>query len=254
MITNHHHSLIYAHRGVTKAAADNTRLAFTAALKHNIDGIETDLQLSKDGVSVLYHDRLMEKLGHSARSISNFSFAELKQINFLGPAATTTEGPITVAEFVNSYSSRCRLQIEIKHREWEDDASAELKVQHCLACIKVPTNNAIVVSSFAPECLAYAHQLGTTIPLIYGFKETHHFSAIKHGLEQHPFLSGVCCHIDTLNPTLMRYLREQNKQVLSYTCNTTHTIQKALDLRVDVLLTDEPATALAMRSAWEAGK
>ena len=49
-------TLIYAHRGARKEAAENTRSAFDKALVYAIDGIETDIQLSRDGVTVLWHD------------------------------------------------------------------------------------------------------------------------------------------------------------------------------------------------------
>ncbi|MCK9352525.1 MAG: glycerophosphodiester phosphodiesterase [Gallionella sp.] len=51
---NHcYQSLIYAHRGANREAAENTRTAFDRALSYPIDGIETDIQLTRDGVAVL---------------------------------------------------------------------------------------------------------------------------------------------------------------------------------------------------------
>jgi hypothetical protein len=40
-------TLIFAHRGANKEAAENTRTAFDRALEYAIDGIETDVQLSR---------------------------------------------------------------------------------------------------------------------------------------------------------------------------------------------------------------
>ncbi len=54
-------SLIFAHRGANKEAAENTRSAFDKALEYSIDGIETDVQLSRDEVAVLWHDRFLSK-------------------------------------------------------------------------------------------------------------------------------------------------------------------------------------------------
>jgi glycerophosphoryl diester phosphodiesterase len=41
-------TLIYAHRGANREAAENTHEAFEFALNHAVDGIETDIQLSLD--------------------------------------------------------------------------------------------------------------------------------------------------------------------------------------------------------------
>ena len=45
-------SLIFAHRGANKEAAENTRTAFDKALSYAIDGMETDVQLTHNEVSM----------------------------------------------------------------------------------------------------------------------------------------------------------------------------------------------------------
>ena len=71
---NHHElpmkkSMIFAHRGANKEAAENTRPAFDQALDYPIDGMETDVQLSRDEVSVLWHDRFLNKIGLPGKHI-----------------------------------------------------------------------------------------------------------------------------------------------------------------------------------------
>ena len=56
-------TLIFAHRGANREAAESTRSAFDRALEYAIDGIETDVQLSRDEVAVLWHDRFLNKVG-----------------------------------------------------------------------------------------------------------------------------------------------------------------------------------------------
>ena len=65
-------TLIFAHRGANKEAAENTRSAFDKALAYPIDGIETDVQLSRDEVAVLWHDRFLGKLGLPAQAYRRF--------------------------------------------------------------------------------------------------------------------------------------------------------------------------------------
>ena len=48
--------LIYAHRGLHARAPENTRAAFDLALKEGTEGIELDLQLTKDGQLAVLHD------------------------------------------------------------------------------------------------------------------------------------------------------------------------------------------------------
>ncbi len=242
---------IYAHRGARNQAADNTHAAFNKALSYAIDGIETDVQLTKDEVSILYHDRVLDKLAYPNQHICDFTYDELKQLNFSHYfAGAKREGVITLHEFITRYKNKCKLQIEIKHRDWENIEAYQIKIQQCLNIIGTnrSKNLNIIISSFNLDCLQYAHQLGTNIPLFYTFKETHRIDEVKSTQSKNKFLAGICHPIATLNKNLVYFLRDQNKLILTYTCNTQQEIQKALDLEVDVLITDEPATALQMRN------
>ena len=50
--------LVLAHRGYHADAPENTPAAFAAAVKLGVDGIETDVRLSRDGLPVIIHDRV----------------------------------------------------------------------------------------------------------------------------------------------------------------------------------------------------
>ena len=67
--------LIFAHRGANREAAENTSHAFDKALEYPIDGIETDVQLTRDEVPVLWHDRFFDRLGMPSKHIDNFDYA-----------------------------------------------------------------------------------------------------------------------------------------------------------------------------------
>ena len=50
--------LLLAHRGYHLSAPENTMAAFDAAVRLGVDGIETDVRLSRDGLPVIIHDRV----------------------------------------------------------------------------------------------------------------------------------------------------------------------------------------------------
>ena len=242
------HCYIFAHRGARTEAADNTRLAFDKALLYSIDGIETDVQLSLDEVSVLWHDRFLDKLGYPDKRIDDFTYEELKKFNFSAYFADTEpEGVLTLTDFVKQYRNRCKLQIEIKNRDWEDIQRHQIKIQQCLEILGSSKNLDVFISSFNLNCLQYAYQLGTEVPLVYAFREKHTFSDVKNTFNNNKFLAGICHPISTLNEELVHFLRDHNKLIVTYTCNTQQEIQKALDLEVNILITDDPAKALKMR-------
>lgn len=51
--------LVIAHRGVHTAVPENTLAAFEAAVALGVNGIETDVRISLDGLPVLMHDRVI---------------------------------------------------------------------------------------------------------------------------------------------------------------------------------------------------
>ena len=153
-------SLIFAHRGANREAAENTRSAFDRALEYAIDGIETDIQLSRDEVAVLWHGWFLNKVGLLGRHIDDFDYAELRAMNFaahFSPQAAP-EGIMTLKEFLDTYRKRCRLLIEIKNRAWEHPSRHEIKVRQMLETVGAAQGDAIMVSSFNLTSLVYAHQ------------------------------------------------------------------------------------------------
>ncbi len=70
-----------AHRGYSSKYPENTLLAFQKALEANCDGMELDLQLTKDGEVVIFHDeelgRTIQGFGH----ISDYTLQELQEKN-----------------------------------------------------------------------------------------------------------------------------------------------------------------------------
>ncbi len=239
---------IYAHRGARKLAADNTRLAFNKALLNSIDGIETDVQLTRDEVSILYHDRFLDKLGYPDKRIDDFSYEELKNLNFAAYfKGAEWEGVLSLKEFVYEYRTQCKLQIEIKNRDWEDVNRHQIKMEHCLKILGTSKNRDVFISSFNLNCLQYANQIGTDIPLVYATRQTHEIYEVIDAVKDNHFLAGICHPIDTLNEEVVLFLNDHKKLVVTYTCNTYDEIKKALDLNVDILITDDPAKALLIR-------
>jgi glycerophosphoryl diester phosphodiesterase len=53
--------LVFAHRGGSALAPENTMAAFENGLRLGADGLELDVHLSRDGVVVVHHDRLLDR-------------------------------------------------------------------------------------------------------------------------------------------------------------------------------------------------
>ncbi|MCT6922979.1 MULTISPECIES: glycerophosphodiester phosphodiesterase family protein [Bacillales] len=69
---------IYAHRGASAYALENTMEAFQKALKLGANGIELDVQCSKDGQLIVFHDNNIKRLTGVNRLVQDCSLEELQ--------------------------------------------------------------------------------------------------------------------------------------------------------------------------------
>jgi len=244
-------SMIFAHRGANREAAENTRSAFDRALEHAVDGMETDVQLSRDGVAVLWHDRFLGKLGLPRKRIDDYDFSELRAMNLTAHFASDArpEGIMGLREFLDAYRLRCRLLLEIKSCDGEDPGRQETRVRQTLELAGEARDDAVMVSSFHLPSLIHAHQCAPGFPLIYNCEAGQTVPDAEHVLNAYPFLHGLCLHKNTLVKAMVDLLRRHDKCIAVYTCNSDMEINRALGLGVDILISDLPQKALQMRDA-----
>ena len=71
----------YAHRGASEYAPENTLLSFNLGIFMGANGIETDVQITKDGVPVLFHDDKLRRVTGEEGCIADYTFEELQSFN-----------------------------------------------------------------------------------------------------------------------------------------------------------------------------
>ena len=67
----------YAHRGASEYSPENTMSAFRMGLEMGANGIETDIQKTKDGLLVLFHDDTLERVVGVQGSVKDYTYEEL---------------------------------------------------------------------------------------------------------------------------------------------------------------------------------
>jgi glycerophosphoryl diester phosphodiesterase len=75
--------LIFAHRGASDARLENTLPAFLHALERGADGVELDVQLTRDGEVIVFHDADLLRLAGRHERVENLSWDELSQVVLL---------------------------------------------------------------------------------------------------------------------------------------------------------------------------
>ena len=76
---------IWAHRGASGYAPENTLEAFLMAAQMGADGVELDVQLSKDGEIVVIHDEWIDRVSDGKGKVADYTLEELKRFNVNKP-------------------------------------------------------------------------------------------------------------------------------------------------------------------------
>ncbi|TMW73842.1 glycerophosphodiester phosphodiesterase family protein [Alteribacter natronophilus] len=72
---------IIAHRGNKRYTPENTMAAFMSAATSGADGIELDVQWTKDGVPVVFHDEKIDRTTNGSGWLRDFTYKELRQFD-----------------------------------------------------------------------------------------------------------------------------------------------------------------------------
>lgn len=146
---------IIAHRGFSALYPENTLLAFSKALEAGVDGIETDLRLSRDGHAMIFHDDTLKRMtGHKA-AVESLTLAELKALN-IGAAQSIP----TLEELLRLTSSKATLILEIKYVD-----STFKKLCDVIENRIKDKLDWVEVSCFDDKVLEYMHHLNPHIRL-----------------------------------------------------------------------------------------
>lgn len=68
---------LYAHRGLSSQAPENTLPAFEKAAEKGLKAVEFDIQLTKDGVWVLSHDTSIKRMTDGKGDIDDYTYFDL---------------------------------------------------------------------------------------------------------------------------------------------------------------------------------
>jgi len=74
--------VIYAHRGASAQAPENTMAAFRKAIELGSGGIELDVHMTKDSQLVVIHDDVIDRTSNGTGKVKDLTFSELMRYDF----------------------------------------------------------------------------------------------------------------------------------------------------------------------------
>jgi glycerophosphoryl diester phosphodiesterase len=105
-----------AHRGASGYAPENTRAAFDRAIAMGAEMIETDVQMTADGILVLWHDAFVDRNSNGQGPVCDHTLDELRALDLGSWFAPEYAGQrvLTVTEMLTEYVPRIPVVFEIK--------------------------------------------------------------------------------------------------------------------------------------------
>ncbi len=217
--------IILAHRGASDARLENTLSAFVHAIERGADGAELDVQLSRDGEVVVFHDDDLLRLAGRHERIEHLSWDELSQVSLQRGLKIPR-----LVDVLEVWPTDRWLNVELKA------GGAQIGREAVRVLAGRPK---VILSSFDPRRLLAARAAG---------------SAYEHALllaaESPPFLHAggaqafgcAAVHLDhrlCTAATVNRY-HEQGLQVGVWTVNSLLRKQEVASWGVDRIITDSP--------------
>lgn len=131
--------MLFAHRGLHgKGLTENTLEAFDAACTGGF-GIELDVQLSKDGVVVVFHDDDLKRMANDDRRVDQVDYAELQTLALNGGGHIPT-----FEETLRLVNGRTPLLVELKNGKRNDELCRKT------AALLKDYNGKYIIESFNP--------------------------------------------------------------------------------------------------------
>ena len=230
-------SKIFGHRGFSGKYPENTMLAFRKAVEVGVDGMEFDVQLTKDGEIVIIHDEKIDRTTDGKGNVRDMTLAELKKFD----ASADFRGVYGVNEIptLREYFEYIKDKDIISNIELKTGIfvypGIEKKV--CDLIAEYGLEEKIILSSFNHETIMRCAEVAPNIKR--GFLSEDWLVNFGRYAEE----NGVqCCHpnCNCLHEENVNEMHSRGREINTWTVNEPEDIKHLSDLGIDALIGNYP--------------
>ncbi|HUF00197.1 MAG TPA: glycerophosphodiester phosphodiesterase family protein, partial [Anaerolineales bacterium] len=247
MLTSLPQPVIFAHRGASAHAPENTLAAFELALAQNADAIELDVKLSADGHVVVIHDPTVDRTTGSHGRVKDLSLTQMRSLDagrFFSEKYRGEQIP-TLEEVFEAVGKRTFINVELTNYNTPRDQLVETV---CMLVTKFGLQKHVMFSSFFALNLSKARAYLPGVPrgllAFNGFLGAWARSfGFAFGRYQalHPFLKDVTSQ-------QVQRVHRLNRRIHVWTVNAADDMRSLFHWGVDAIFTDDPWLAVQVRS------
>lgn len=238
-------TLIWAHRGASGYAPENTMEAFELACRQCSDGIELDIHLTKDGEVVVAHDDTIDRCSNGIGRIADKTLSELLTYDFSNKMPNYKNVKIPTLEQVLCYvkNTGMTVNIEIKSGMVIYEGIEEKAI--ALAS-KLKMKSRIMFSSFNHYSLMLVKKIDPTIPVGLLYSEA---MVDPHVYAMHLKAEAIHPYYPTLMvPGTIMGCKENGIHINPWTVNDPEHIGWMLKEEVNAIITNYPDVTYKLRS------
>ena len=220
---------IIAHRGFMEKGVENTLSSLIASAEAGADMVEIDIQQTKDGKFIVFHDASLTRLAGKKESVYQMTQAELMEVTVHSGQLSDTI-PSLEQMLEKSRELNIQLLIEIKTHGYETDDMLQRLIAmldqykaldvHYIQSLEMDI--AIQIKEMEPRLkvgVVYALNLGALPKTDLDFIAIEQYFVTERLIEQ---------------------AKQQEKQLFVWTVNDTRGLQKYLEQNIDGIITNYP--------------
>ena len=155
---------VAAHRGWSEKYPENTLEAFQAAIDLNVDQLEIDIRITKDGELVLIHDATVDRTTNGTGKVCDYTLAELKQLDagsWKGEEFAGAKIP-TLMEFMELIKDLPDMTVDFELKEYPVPGWEQTAYSVCDRVMKIidayDYTDRCVINTFNGKLHGYIHE------------------------------------------------------------------------------------------------
>jgi len=237
-------TLILAHRGYAAEYPENTMLAFKEAEKAGADGLELDVQMTRDGELVVIHDEKVDRTTDGTGLVMEYNFEDLRKLDARFkfkelPRKEQIPSLSEVLEWLSGTSIVCNIELKnsiIPYKGMEE------KVINMVRAYDL--SDRIIISSFNHYSIVQSHILAPEIEIAPLLSEGLYMPWIY---AQSIKAKGFHPHWRAAPDQIVKASLESGIEVRPYTVNKETELERLFKVNCSALITDDPAKAKRIR-------
>ncbi len=232
--------LVFAHRGGSKIGPENTIVAFDRGLAAGADGLELDVHLSRDGVAVVHHDRLLDRTTRATGPLNARTASELSKLDvpMLSDVLARYRGRRIIIEMKEPTAALARTVVDEVRR-------AKMADLVCLGSFSVTALRA--ARAYAPDIATSGGQMEVRIAL---YRSWCYLTPgrVPYQAFQVPETSGST---RVVSPRFVKLAHKAGLVVQVWTVDEPDDMRRLLEWGVDGIISDRPDIAARVVGEWK---